>query len=69
VRRYLTFKAVPSIVERLLSPRAYALALVAALIAWWFSPLARPRLEYNLKIACPEFDERELKESPQNKVS
>jgi KDO2-lipid IV(A) lauroyltransferase len=35
-------------------PWAYALAVVAARVAWWFSPLARPRLEYNLKVACPE---------------
>ena len=43
-----------SIVERLPHPWAYALAVVAARFAWLFSPLARPRLEYNLKIACPE---------------
>ena len=48
------FKVVQSIVERLPRPWAYALAVVAARFAWWFSPLARPRLEYNLKIACPE---------------
>jgi KDO2-lipid IV(A) lauroyltransferase len=50
------FKVVQSIVERLPRPWAYALAVVAARIAWWFSPLARPRLEYNLKIACPELE-------------
>ena len=43
-----------SIVERLPHPWAYALAVVAARFAWLFSPLARPRLEYNLKTACPE---------------
>jgi len=48
------FKAVQSLVERLPRSWAYALAVVAARVAWWFSPLARPRLEYNLKIACPE---------------
>ena len=48
------FKAVQSLVERLPRSWAYALADVAARVAWWFSPLARPRLEYNLKIACPE---------------
>jgi len=48
------FKAVQSLVERLPRSWAYALADVAARLAWWFSPLARPRLEYNLKIACPE---------------
>ncbi|HLY52902.1 MAG TPA: hypothetical protein VKQ31_07840 [Steroidobacteraceae bacterium] len=51
-----------SIVERLPHAWAYALAVTAARLAWWFSPLARPRLEYNLKIACPELaeDQREL---------
>src|SRR5438876_10326168 len=48
------FKVVQSLVERMPRPRAYALAILAARFAWWFSPLARPRLEYNLKIACPE---------------
>src|SRR3989440_8567500 len=48
------FKAIQSLVERLPRSWAYALADVAARVAWWFSPLARPRLEYNLKIACPE---------------
>ena len=55
------FKIVQSIVERLPRPWAYALAVVAARIAWWFSPLARPRLEFNLKVACPELTEAELK--------
>src|SRR5919204_2280454 len=50
------FKIVQSLVERLPRPWVYALAVMAARIAWWFSPLARPRLEYNLKIACPELD-------------
>jgi lauroyl/myristoyl acyltransferase len=50
------FKVVQSLVERLPRPWAYALAVAAARIAWWFSPLARPRLEYNLRIACPELD-------------
>jgi KDO2-lipid IV(A) lauroyltransferase len=54
VWQYRAFKAVQSIVERLPHPWAYALAVVAARFAWLFSPLARPRLEYNLKIACPE---------------
>lgn len=60
--QYRAFKAVQSIVERLPHAWAYALAVVAARFAWWFSPLARPRLEYNLKIACPELatDQREL---------
>lgn len=48
------FKVVQSLVERMPRPWAYALAIVAARFAWWFSPLARPRLEYNLKIVCPE---------------
>jgi lauroyl/myristoyl acyltransferase len=49
-----SFKVVQSLVERLPRSWAYALAVVAARLAWQFSPLARPRLEYNLKIACPE---------------
>ena len=55
------FKVVQSIVERLPRSWAYALAVIAARFAWWFSPLARPRLEYNLKVACPEIDDQELK--------
>ncbi len=55
------FKVLQSIVERLPRAWAYALAVVAARIAWRFSPLARPRLEYNLKIACPELSDVELK--------
>jgi KDO2-lipid IV(A) lauroyltransferase len=54
VWQYRAFKAVQSIVERLPHPWAYALAVVAARFAWLFSPLARPRLEYNLMTACPE---------------
>jgi len=50
------FKIVQSVVERLPRSWAYALAVLAARIAWWFSPLARPRLEFNLKIACPELE-------------
>src|SRR5207247_8721497 len=50
------FKIVQSIVERLPRSWAYALAVLAARIAWWFSPFARPRLEFNLKIACPELE-------------
>jgi lauroyl/myristoyl acyltransferase len=48
------FKIVQSIVERLPRSWAYALAVLASRFAWWFSPLARPRLEYNLMVACPE---------------
>src|SRR6184192_625647 len=48
------FKVVQSLVERLPRSWAYALAVMASRLAWRFSPLARPRLEYNLKIACPE---------------
>lgn len=55
------FKIVQSIVERLPRAWAYALAVVAARFAWWFSPLARPRLEYNLMIACPDLTPDELK--------
>ncbi len=61
--RYRSFKFVQSVVEKLPRSWAYALAVFAARFSWWFSPLARPRLEYNLKIACPELeqDPRELR--------
>ena len=59
--RYRAFKAVQSIVERLPRPWAYALAVFAARFAFWFSPLARPRLQFNLRVACPELSERELR--------
>jgi KDO2-lipid IV(A) lauroyltransferase len=51
------------VVERLPRSWAYALAILAARFAWLFSPLARPRLEYNLRVACPELqkNERELR--------
>src|SRR5438132_14392532 len=55
------FKIVQSLVERLPRPWAYALAVMAARFAWWFSPLARPRLEFNLKVACPELTSEETK--------
>lgn len=58
--RWRAFKVVQSLVERLPRPWAYALAVMAARFAWWFSPLARPRLEYNLKVACPELTKAEL---------
>src|SRR5579864_4346811 len=48
------FKIVQATLERLPRPWAYAVAVVAARFAWWFSPLARPRLEYNLQVVCPE---------------
>lgn len=48
------FKVVQSLVEHLPRSWAYALAVLGARFAWLFSPLARPRLEYNLKVACPE---------------
>src|SRR5229473_8006253 len=53
------FKVVQSLVERLPRSSAYALAVIAARFAWWFSPLARPRLEHNLKVACPELQDDE----------
>jgi len=59
VWQYRAFKAVQSVVERLPHPWAYALAVAAARFAWLFSPLARPRLEYNLKTACPELEKDE----------
>jgi len=55
------FKVLQSIVERLPRAWAYALSVVAARIAWRFSPLARPRLEYNLKVACPGLTDAELR--------
>src|SRR5438094_9389845 len=55
------FKVVQSIVERLPRAWAYALAVFAARFAWWFSPLARPRLEYNLKVACPDASPVEIR--------
>ena len=59
--RYRGFKAVQSLVERLPRSWAYALAVFAARFAWYFSPLARPRLEYNLKVACPDLTPAELR--------
>ena len=61
--RYRAFKAVQSVVERLPRSLAYAVAILAARFAWMFSPLARPRLEFNLTMACPELasDRRELR--------
>ncbi len=61
--RYRAFKAVQSVVERLPRSWAYALAVLAARFAWLYSPLARPRLEFNLKMACPELasNQRELR--------
>ncbi len=59
--RWRAFKVVQSIVEHLPRSWAYALAVFAARFAWWFSPLARPRLEYNLKVACPELSQEEVR--------
>lgn len=53
--------AVQSIVGRLPRSYAYALAVFAARFAYWFSPLARPRLAFNLRVACPELDDRQLR--------
>ncbi len=55
------FKIVQSIVEHLPRPWAYALAVMAARFAWWFSPQARPRLEYNLRVVCPEASPGEIR--------
>jgi lauroyl/myristoyl acyltransferase len=62
VFRYRAFKAVQTIVERLPRSWAYALAVLAARFAYWFSPLARPRLEFNLRVACPDLGARELRQ-------
>ena len=59
--RYRAFKAVQSIVERLPRSWAYALAVFAARFAFWFSPLARPRLQFNLRVARPDLSDRELR--------
>ena len=59
--RWRAFKAMQSIVERLPRSWAYALAVLAARFAWMFSPLARPRLDYNLAIVCPELTPVELR--------
>ena len=59
--RFRAFKTVQSIVERLPRSWAYALAVFAARFAFWFSPLARPRLQFNLAVACPELDRRALR--------
>src|SRR6266446_769514 len=55
------FKIVQSIVERLPRSWAYALAVFAARFAFWFSPLARPRLQFNLRVARPDLNDRELR--------
>ena len=55
------FKLVQSIVEHLPRSWAYALAVFGARFAHWFSPKARPRLEYNLRVACPEASDAEIK--------
>jgi len=58
---YRGFKAVQALVERLPRPWAYALAVMAARFAWLFSRLARPRLEFNLRVARPDLELRELR--------
>jgi len=63
VWRFRAFKAVQSIVERLPRSWAYALAVFAARFAFWFSPLARPRLQFNLRVARPDLSERELRQT------
>jgi lauroyl/myristoyl acyltransferase len=59
--RYRAFKTVQSMVERLPRSWAYALAVFAARFAFWFSPLARPRLQFNLRVARPDLSDRELR--------
>jgi KDO2-lipid IV(A) lauroyltransferase len=61
VWRYRAFKAVQSLVERLPRSLAYALAVFAARFAFWFSPLARPRLQFNLRVARPDLSDSELR--------
>jgi len=59
--RWRAFKLIQSFVERLPRRWAYVLAVMAARFAWLFSPLARPRLEYNLMVACPELTTPEVR--------
>ncbi|MFI5281517.1 MAG: lysophospholipid acyltransferase family protein [Candidatus Dormibacterales bacterium] len=59
--RWRAFAAIQSLTVRLPRSWAYALALVAARLAYWFSPLARPRLEFNLRVARPDLDDRSLR--------
>jgi len=61
--RWRAFAAMQSIVVRLPRSWAYALALVAAQVAFRFSPLARPRLEFNISVARPDLDKRALREA------
>jgi KDO2-lipid IV(A) lauroyltransferase len=63
VWRYRAFKIVQSLVERMPRSLAYALAVFAARFAFWFSPLARPRLQFNLRIARPDLSDRELRQT------
>ncbi len=58
---YRGFKVVQAFVEWLPRSWAYALAVMAARFAWLFSPLARPRLEFNLRVARPDLELRELR--------
>jgi len=58
--RWRAFAAIQSLVVRLPRSWAYALALVAARLAYWFSPLARPRLEFNIRMARPDLDRHAL---------
>src|SRR5882762_8199862 len=50
-------------VERLPRAWAYAFAVFAARFAFWFSPLARPRLQFNLRVACPDLSDRDLRQT------
>src|SRR5260370_13221134 len=50
-----------SVVERLPRSWAYAVAVLARRVAWMFSTVARPRLDYNLAIVCPELTPVELR--------
>jgi phosphatidylinositol dimannoside acyltransferase len=61
VWRWRAFAAVQMVAERLPRNWAYALAIVAARFAYWFSPLARPRLEFNIAVARPDYDRRAVR--------
>lgn len=59
---YRGFRILQSVMERLPRPWAYALAIVVARLAWLFSRQARGRLEFNLRMALPEADGRQLRQ-------
>jgi lauroyl/myristoyl acyltransferase len=59
--RWRAFAAVQSLTVVLPRRVAYALAIVVARFAYAFSPRARPRLEFNLRMARPDLSARAIK--------